>query len=204
MARPSSSSLFRRIAEALERLAPPPPQANDLSAADAFVWNGERLALEPVPAVNRVALDLLQGIDQVRGILLDNTRRFAAGLPANNALLWGSRGMGKSSLVKAVHAAVNDERPASLALIEIHREDVRTLPQLLGSLRGDTVITAGGIVGRVAKVGDQDEILVEIADNVRVRVIRSTISSVMGKTEPVAAESAKKPAGSEKDAKDRA
>jgi len=135
MARPASTTLFRRIAEALERLAPPPPHAVDLGAADAFVWNGERLALEPVKSVNRVALELLQGIDQVRGILLDNTRRFAAGLPANNALLWGSRGMGKSSLVKAVHAAVNGDRPGALALIEIHREDIRTLPQLLAVLR---------------------------------------------------------------------
>jgi len=136
MARPSSLSLFRRMTEALERLAPAASGRIDLNAADAFVWNGERLALESVATVNRVDIGLLKGIDQVLGILLDNTRRFAAGLPANNALLWGSRGMGKSSLVKAVHAAVNGEHPGALALIEIHREDIRTLPQLLAGLRG--------------------------------------------------------------------
>jgi predicted AAA+ superfamily ATPase len=128
--------LLRRIAGALERLAPPAPPKNDLEAADAFVWHAERGWLEPVPAVNRVELELLQGIDRVRDILLDNTRRFAAGFPANNVLLWGARGMGKSSLVKAAHAAVNAERPRALVLVEIHREDIPSLPRLLALLRG--------------------------------------------------------------------
>jgi predicted AAA+ superfamily ATPase len=92
-------------------------------------------ALEPVPRVARVDLSLLRGVDRVRDILLDNTRRFASGLPANNALLWGARGMGKSSLVKAAHAAVNAEKPKSLILIEIHREDIESLPRLMSLLR---------------------------------------------------------------------
>ncbi|HZB93830.1 MAG TPA: ATP-binding protein [Stellaceae bacterium] len=127
--------LLRRIADTLDRLAPPAGPRNDLAAADAFVWHAERGWLEPVPAVNRVDLDLLQGIERVRDILLDNTRRFAQGLPANNVLLWGARGMGKSSLVKAVHAAVNRDVPGSLVLVEIHREDIPTLPRLLALLR---------------------------------------------------------------------
>ena len=126
---------LQRIADALERLAPPAPPRNDLDAADAFVWHADRGWLEPVPAVNRVELDLLQGIERVRDILLENTRRFAAGLPANNVLLWGARGMGKSSLVKAAHAAVNAEKPRALVLVEIHREDIPTLPRLLALLR---------------------------------------------------------------------
>jgi uncharacterized protein len=130
------AAVVRRIADALERLAPPAPPVNDLTKADAFVWHADRGWLEPVQQVSRVALDLLQGIDQVRDILLDNTRRFAEGLPANNALLWGARGMGKSSLIKAVHAAINAELPHRLVLIEIHREDIPTLPHLLARLRG--------------------------------------------------------------------
>jgi uncharacterized protein len=130
------AAVVRRIADALERLAPPAPPVNDLTQADAFVWHADRSWLEPVPQVSRVPLDLLQGIDRVRDILLDNTRRFANGLPANNALLWGARGMGKSSLIKAVHAAINAELPHRLVLIEIHREDIPTLPQLLARLRG--------------------------------------------------------------------
>jgi uncharacterized protein len=130
--------LLTRIAEALDRLAPPAPPANDLERADAFVWHAERSWLEPVPQVNRVDLDLLQGIDRVRDILLDNTRRFARGFPANNVLLWGARGMGKSSLIKAAHAAVNLETPRSLVLVEIHREDIPTLPRLLTLLRETT------------------------------------------------------------------
>ena len=127
--------LLQRIADALDRLAPPAPPGNDLDAADAFVWHAERSWLEPVPSVNRVDLALLQGIDRVRDILLENTRRFAQGLPANNVLLWGARGMGKSSLVKAAHAAVNAAAPRSLVLVEIHREDIPTLPRLLALLR---------------------------------------------------------------------
>ena len=124
-----------RIAAALERLAPPAPKAPDLQAADAFVWHPERFALTPVSRVSRVAFELLQGIGRQKDILLENTKRFAAGLPANNAMLWGARGMGKSSLVKAVHAEVNRATPGTLALIEIHREDIRTLPTLLNALR---------------------------------------------------------------------
>jgi predicted AAA+ superfamily ATPase len=127
--------MLQRIADALDRLAPAALPRNDLDAADAFVWHAEPAWLEPVTAVNRVDLDLLRGIDRVRDILLDNTRRFAAGLPANNVLLWGARGMGKSSLIKAAHAAVNQAAPRSLVLVEIHREDIPTLPQLLALLR---------------------------------------------------------------------
>jgi hypothetical protein len=126
---------LNRIAAALERLAPPAPKAPDLQAADAFVWHPERFALTTVPRVSRVAFELLQGIARQKEILLENTRRFADGLPANNAMLWGARGMGKSSLVKAVHAEVNRATPGVLALIEIHREDIRTLPGLLNVLR---------------------------------------------------------------------
>jgi predicted AAA+ superfamily ATPase len=128
-------SHVKRIAAALERLAPKPAPESDLESADAFVWHAESQFLEPVKKVSRVELDLLQGIDRVRDILLDNTRRFAKGLPANNVLLWGARGMGKSSLVKAAHAAVNQEKPRSLVLVEIHREDIPTLPVLLSLLR---------------------------------------------------------------------
>ncbi len=125
-----------RIADALERLAPPRPAALDLAAADAFVWQPESKRLQPVAAVSRVAIGLLQGIDRQKTLLLDNTLRFAAGFPANNAMLWGARGMGKSSLVKAAHAEANARAPGSLALIEIHREDIATLPDLLRGLRG--------------------------------------------------------------------
>ncbi|AWK85136.1 ATP-binding protein [Azospirillum thermophilum] len=129
--------LLTRIAEALERLAPPPADALALAPADAYVWHADPDRLDPVAAVNRVEIDLLQGVERQRDILLDNTRRFAAGLPANNALLWGSRGTGKSSLVKAVHAVVCAQKPGTLALVEIHREDIPTLPRLLGRLKGE-------------------------------------------------------------------
>jgi predicted AAA+ superfamily ATPase len=132
----SDTELLARIAEALERMSPTAPPSVSLDGADAFVWQGPDARLEPVAKVNRVDLDLLKGIDDQRTLLLDNTRRFARGLPANNALLWGARGTGKSSLVKAVHARLNEETPGCLALIEIHREDIATLPKLLGLLRG--------------------------------------------------------------------
>ena len=127
---------MRRIAEALERLAPPPPLAPALQDADAFVWHPAPPRLAPVRQVSRVPLDLLVGIATQKAILLENTGRFARGLPANNAMLWGARGMGKSSLVKAVHAAVNAAQPRALVLIEIHREDISSLPELLNLLRG--------------------------------------------------------------------
>jgi hypothetical protein len=128
--------LLERVADALERLSPPPPPEPKLDSAEAFIWRPDAETLEPVQEVNRIALSLLKGIDRVRDILLENTRRFARGLPANNALLWGARGMGKSSLVKAIHATVNAEVEGALALIEIHREDTPSLPALLKRLRG--------------------------------------------------------------------
>jgi hypothetical protein len=128
--------LLHRIADALERLAPPRAAASNLDAADAFIWHADGGFLEPVPTVNRVGIELLRGIDRVRDILMENTERFAAGLPANNVLLWGARGTGKSALVKAAHEAVNAKTPGALALIEIHREDIPTLPTLLSLLRG--------------------------------------------------------------------
>jgi predicted AAA+ superfamily ATPase len=137
---PDLAPLLARIADALERLAPAPAPRPDIGAADAFVWQPNPGTLSPVPKVNAVPLTLLQGVERQRDQLLENTRRFARGLPANNALLWGARGMGKSSLVKAVHAAVDAESKATggLALIEIHREDISTLPALLSLLRGVT------------------------------------------------------------------
>jgi uncharacterized protein len=126
---------LRTIADSLGRIAPPAVRSNDLSRSDAFVWQAEGGWLEPVATVSRVHISLLRGIDRSKDILLDNTRRFAKGLPANNALLWGARGTGKSSLVKAVHAAINEEITDKLALIEIHREDLTGLPKLLTILR---------------------------------------------------------------------
>ena len=127
-----------RIAEALERLAPPPAPAGRLEDADAFIWHPALRSLAPIRHVSRVDLALLQGIAQQRGILVENTLRFAAGLPANNAMLWGARGMGKSSLVKAAHAEALAQYPGSLALIEIQREEIVTLPDLLNRLRDTT------------------------------------------------------------------
>ena len=124
-------SIDERIAAALERLAPPPAPGIDLGAADAFVWEARGERLRGVPRVAGVPFDLLCGIERVGETLYENTRRFARGLPANNALLWGARGMGKSSLVKAIHARVNEQQANSLALIEIHREDIDSLPRLL-------------------------------------------------------------------------
>jgi predicted AAA+ superfamily ATPase len=130
------AELVSRIAEALERLAPPPPEVVDLASAEAFVWHPSPPHLSPVAKVSLVDIALLQGVERQKQILLDNTLRFARGLPANNAMLWGARGMGKSSLVKATHAVANAKLPGSLALVEIHREDVRSLPELLNVLRG--------------------------------------------------------------------
>ena len=140
---PASADLLAtltRIASALERLAPPAPRTLDLDAADAFVWHSNSGSLQPVAKVNRVDMELLHGIERVRDQLYDNTDRFAKSLPANNALLWGTRGMGKSSLVKAVHAAINSRNAGKpdyrvLKLVEIHREDIDSLPALMGLLR---------------------------------------------------------------------
>jgi uncharacterized protein len=131
---PDLGGLLQRLVAAVERLAPPIAAEADLDAADAFVWEAQTHQLRPVAQVSGVPLDLLVGIDRVRDILLDNTERFAAGRPANNALLWGARGMGKSSLIKAIHGRINDARPHALALIEIHREDIDSLPRLLQRL----------------------------------------------------------------------
>ncbi|WP_425418230.1 ATP-binding protein [Oricola indica] len=124
-----------RLVAAMERMAPPEPQAPDFAAAECFVWDANLGALAPVPVVNRVEIALIRGVDRVRDILLDNTRRFAEGLPANNVLLWGARGMGKSSLVKASHATVATETGTPLKLIEIHREDIDALPRLMHILK---------------------------------------------------------------------
>src|ERR1700754_1204368 len=140
---PSEHDVADRIARALEAIAaglpatsPKTSNADVLASADALIWhpNGR---LAPVPRVNRVDLGLLKGIDRMRDILIENTERFANGYPANNALLWGARGMGKSSLVKAAHASINAARkPADrLKLIEIHREDIESLPALMDLVR---------------------------------------------------------------------
>ena len=125
---------LERIAAALERISPPAATLPDFAQADAYLWAAEPDRLIPVPRVNRVDLSLLVGIDRSRDTLMENTRRFAHGLPANNALLWGARGMGKSSLVKAAHAAANSET-GTLVLIEIHREDIPSIGRLLELLR---------------------------------------------------------------------
>ena len=148
---PHVMPLLERIAVALERAAPAPAPPTDVAGADAFLWGPER-RLIPVARVNRVAMGLLTGIDRARDGLFENTERFSRGLPANNALLWGARGMGKSSLVKAVHAEINAGilagslagTPAGrsgealpMKLVEIHREDIESLPDLMGILRSD-------------------------------------------------------------------
>ncbi|SLN58600.1 ATP-binding protein [Pseudooctadecabacter jejudonensis] len=123
-----------RIAEALERLAPPPATAPDFTAS-AYVWHAEPDRLDPVETVNRVDLSLLVGINRSRDTLHANTVQFAKGLPANNALLWGARGMGKSSLVKAIHgdvAASHDQ----LKIVEVQREDLPSIGRCLALLRG--------------------------------------------------------------------
>ncbi len=133
-----SDEALTRIAEALERLSPTAAAPPDWTTADAFVWHTEPDHLEPVTDVNRIPLELLHGIDRARDTLMANTGQFARGLPANNALLWGARGMGKSSLVKAVHGAVVDEAPG-LKLVEIQREDLPSIGRLLTHLRGADV-----------------------------------------------------------------
>ena len=144
----AAESTLERIAAALERLAPSAPAAPRFAAADAFSWHPDGRQLVPVPKVNRVEMSLLKGIDRMRDVLVENTERFARGLPANNALLWGARGMGKSSLVKAVHASINaaqhrgqthgngKEDDGLLKLVEIHREDIESLPDLMALMRG--------------------------------------------------------------------
>jgi predicted AAA+ superfamily ATPase len=135
----AKNGLMTRIAAALERLAPQALPAKAPPGGDAFVWEPAQGGLIAVGRVSSLPLHLLKGIGQARDTLFENTRRFADGLPANNALLWGARGMGKSSLVKAVHAEINRARKtaARLVLVEIHREDIATLPSLLRLLRAD-------------------------------------------------------------------
>jgi predicted AAA+ superfamily ATPase len=131
----NNHKILNRIADALDRIAPPVIKGNTIEDSDAFVWHAEGQFLEAIYEVNRVEILLLKGIDQQIELLMANTKRFANGLPSNNALLWGARGTGKSSLVKSVHAQVNIETPKLLALIEIHREDIPSLPGLLTLLR---------------------------------------------------------------------
>jgi predicted AAA+ superfamily ATPase len=138
---PSLIDRLERLAAALERMAPPPAPAIDFTAAEAFVWQTGPEAFIPVPHVNRQPLGLLKGIERASDLLLENTMRFAKGLPANNALLWGARGMGKSSLVKASHAEVRRQlkkrmEKDDLKLVEIHREDIDSLPRCLYHMRG--------------------------------------------------------------------
>ncbi len=130
-----SKKSLQRIAAALERMSPAPGDAPDFNAASAFVWHPDPDRLEPVARVNRVSVDLLVGVDRSRDTLMANTVQFAAGLPANNALLWGARGMGKSSLVKAIHGAVNADHPG-LKIVEVQREDLPTIGRCLNLLRG--------------------------------------------------------------------
>jgi predicted AAA+ superfamily ATPase len=132
-------AVLKRIASALERLAPGAMPSTAPSTGDAFVWEPAQGGLLAVARIASVPLSLLKGIDAARDTLFENTRRFADGLPANNALLWGARGMGKSSLVKAVHAEVNRSRKGKsrMVLVEIHREEISSLPLLLRVLRGD-------------------------------------------------------------------
>ena len=127
---------LERIATALERLAPQTPPAIHLDNADAFVWQSDPQYLSPVPKVNRVEMHLLKAVDRNLDLLLQNTLHFARGFSANNALLWGARGMGKSSLIKAVHHHICQQQKLHLKLIEIHREDINTLPALMVALRG--------------------------------------------------------------------
>lgn len=134
---PDLNQILGRIADALDRLAPPGEASDNLNTHDAFIWSPASQHLKAVEKVNRVPLALLKGISAQSDTLLANTWNHARGLPANNALLWGARGTGKSSLVKAIHAHINSERSNSvaLALVEIHREDIPSLPQLLDILR---------------------------------------------------------------------
>jgi len=129
------SAKLDQLIAAIERLGPQPVTAPNFAGADCFVWSAERSTLDPVRQVNRVEIGLIKGVDRVRDILVENTERFARGLPANNVLLWGARGMGKSSLVKAAHATINHLSDRPIKLIEIHREDIDTLPRLLGLLK---------------------------------------------------------------------
>lgn len=136
MTTPDALRILQRIATALEEMTPKAKPAIDIKNSDAYVWDAENKNLEPVAFPESIDISLLYGIDEAKETLLQNTLQFAKGLPANNVLLWGARGMGKSSLIKAVHAQVNRQHPHSLVMIEIHREDIATLPHLIKALRG--------------------------------------------------------------------
>lgn len=127
---------LQRIAQAIEKLAPEPEPRIDIKSADAYIWHAEKHDLLPVQQPSSTPLSLLKGIEDAKQTLLTNTLQFARGHSANNALLWGARGMGKSSLIKAVHAEVNRQQPGSVVLVEIHREDIHSLPLLMRALSG--------------------------------------------------------------------
>lgn len=137
MIEPSYHGLLLRLIEALERLAPPPRSSGLEEVAEGYLWIAAEARLKPVHRIARVDIDLLKGVEMQRDTLLANTRAFASGRPANNALLWGARGTGKSSLVKAVNALVNEERSqiaTPVSLVEVQREDIGSLPELLDLL----------------------------------------------------------------------
>ena len=129
-----NQEILNRIAEALERIAPNIDEKIDLSKSDGFVYDDSLKNLKPVKKISRVPIQLLKGLENQKDILLKNTKNFANNLPANNALLWGAKGTGKSSLVKSVHAEINDQNNEKIKLIEIHREDINNLPYLLSKL----------------------------------------------------------------------
>lgn len=131
------ASKLDQLIAILSRMAPPVPRPIEAEKADCFVWNAQQLSADPVKKINCIDISLIAGVDNIRDILVDNTKRFAEGLPANNVLLWGARGMGKSSLVKATQTLVNKERKNEnpLKLVEIHREDINTLPLLMNELK---------------------------------------------------------------------
>ena len=129
-----NQKILNRIAEALERISPNIDEKIDLSKSDGFVYDDSLKNLKPVKKISRVPIQLLKGLENQKDILLKNTQNFANNLPANNALLWGAKGTGKSSLVKSVHAEINSQNNDKIKLIEIHREDISNLPYLLSKL----------------------------------------------------------------------
>ena len=129
-----NQEILNRIAEALERISPNIDEKIDLSKSDGFVYDDSLKNLKPVKKISRVPIQLLKGLENQKDILLKNTKNFANNLPANNALLWGAKGTGKSSLVKSVHAEINSQNNKKIKLIEIHREDISSLPYLLSKL----------------------------------------------------------------------
>ncbi|MEZ5690916.1 MAG: ATP-binding protein [Rickettsiales bacterium] len=128
--------MLQRIASALEAALPKNKPLSDIKNADAYIWNAQEKELEPVQYPESLELELLKNIDEQKETLLANTKQFANGFPANNVLLWGARGMGKSSLIKAVHSHINKENPHSVVLVEIGREDIGSLHELIKILRG--------------------------------------------------------------------